>query len=196
MHHMRLRPVRRLPIAFGWLTKRGDAATRRWIQPVLHQRAIRRDTVRALRAAAAENVMLEAAGSLGAYHRPALVVGRTRTASCRPTTPAASPSSSPKAGWSRYRTPTRSSPGPAPTALADRAGLHTVIDQRPVNTGVGMTSAAGDPRPREVSQNVRPPERFGRHLCAVPGAATPASAEHATGRPAPRACAPESAICL
>ena len=30
-----------------------------------------------------------------------------------------------------------------------------------------MTSAAGDPRSREVSQNVRPPERFGRHLCAV-----------------------------
>jgi hypothetical protein len=121
MRHMRLRPVRRLPIAFGWLTKRGDAATRRWIRPVLHQRAIRRDTVRALRAAAAENVMLEAAGSLGAYHRPALVVGRTRTASCRPTTAAASPSSSSKAGWSRYRTPTRSSPGPARTALADRA---------------------------------------------------------------------------
>jgi pimeloyl-ACP methyl ester carboxylesterase len=70
MHHMRLRPVRRLPIAFGWLTKRGDA-TRRWIQPVLHQRAIRRDTVRALRAAAADkNVMLEAAGGLGAYPPP------------------------------------------------------------------------------------------------------------------------------
>jgi hypothetical protein len=33
-----------------------------------------------------------------------------------------------------------------------------------------MTSAAGDPRSREVSQNVRPPERFGRHLCAGPGA--------------------------
>jgi hypothetical protein len=31
-----------------------------------------------------------------------------------------------------------------------------------------MTSAAGDPRSRDVSQNVRPPERFGRHLCAVP----------------------------
>jgi hypothetical protein len=25
MQQMRLRPVRRLPIAFGWLTKRGDA---------------------------------------------------------------------------------------------------------------------------------------------------------------------------
>ena len=27
MQQMRLRPLRRLPIAFGWLTKRGDAAT-------------------------------------------------------------------------------------------------------------------------------------------------------------------------
>src|SRR6266576_1603428 len=30
---MRLRPVRRLPIAFGWLTKRGDAVTARWVRP-------------------------------------------------------------------------------------------------------------------------------------------------------------------
>ena len=35
MQQMRLRPVRRLPIAFGWLTKRGDAATARWMRPVL-----------------------------------------------------------------------------------------------------------------------------------------------------------------
>ena len=50
MQQMRLRAVRRLPIAFGWLTKRGDAATARWIRPVLTQPAIRRDTVRMLRA--------------------------------------------------------------------------------------------------------------------------------------------------
>jgi hypothetical protein len=47
MQQMRLRPRRRLPIAFGWLTKRGDAATARWMKPVLQQREIRRDTVRA-----------------------------------------------------------------------------------------------------------------------------------------------------
>jgi pimeloyl-ACP methyl ester carboxylesterase len=41
MQQMRLRPVRRLPIAFGWLTKRGDAATKRWIKPILGQREIR-----------------------------------------------------------------------------------------------------------------------------------------------------------
>ena len=49
MQQMRLRPVRRLPIAFGWLTKRGDAATAEWMKPVLTQAAIRRDTVRVLR---------------------------------------------------------------------------------------------------------------------------------------------------
>ena len=27
MQQMRLRPLRRLPLAFGWLTMRGDAAT-------------------------------------------------------------------------------------------------------------------------------------------------------------------------
>jgi len=42
--------IRRLPIAFGWLTKRGDAATARWMRPVLTQPEIRRDTVRVLRA--------------------------------------------------------------------------------------------------------------------------------------------------
>src|SRR5258708_2539990 len=46
MQQMRLRAVRRLPIAFGWLTRRGDAATARWMQPVLTQPQIRRDTVR------------------------------------------------------------------------------------------------------------------------------------------------------
>ncbi len=75
MQQMRLRPLRRLPIAFGWLTKRGDAATARWMKPVLRQRGIRRDTVRVLRAAAAEkHVLLDAAECLSSYDRPALVV--------------------------------------------------------------------------------------------------------------------------
>jgi len=72
---MRLRTLRRLPIAFGWLTKRGDAATARWIKPVLQQREIRRDTVRVLRAAAADkHLTLDAAECLPGYDRPALVV--------------------------------------------------------------------------------------------------------------------------
>jgi pimeloyl-ACP methyl ester carboxylesterase len=75
MQQMRLRAVRRLPIAFGWLTKRGDAATARWLQPVLTQPEIRRDTVRMLRAAAADTgFLLRAAERLPRFDRPVLVV--------------------------------------------------------------------------------------------------------------------------
>jgi pimeloyl-ACP methyl ester carboxylesterase len=75
MQQMRLRAVRRLPIAFGWLTRRGDAATAGWMRPILTQAEIRRDTVRMLRAAAADTgLLLRAAGSLPGFDRPALVV--------------------------------------------------------------------------------------------------------------------------
>jgi pimeloyl-ACP methyl ester carboxylesterase len=75
MQQMRLRPFRRLPIAFGWLTMRGDAATARWMKPVTQQREIRRDAVRVLRAVAAEpQLMLDAARCLPSFDRPALVV--------------------------------------------------------------------------------------------------------------------------
>ena len=74
MQQLRVRPVRRLPIAFGWLTKRGDAATARWIKPVLTQPGIRRDTVRVLRAAAADTRLLAAAaGQLPDFKHPVLV---------------------------------------------------------------------------------------------------------------------------
>ena len=75
MQQMRFRAVRRLPIAFGWLTIRGDAATARWMKPVLTQPEIRRDAVRVLRAVAKEPKLLrEAAGCLPGFNRPALVV--------------------------------------------------------------------------------------------------------------------------
>jgi pimeloyl-ACP methyl ester carboxylesterase len=75
MQQMRLRPLRRLPLAFGWLTKTGDTATARWLKPVLQRAAIRRDTVRVLRAIAADRrLMLEAAERLPDFDRPALVV--------------------------------------------------------------------------------------------------------------------------
>ena len=75
MQQMRLRPLRRLPLAFGWLTMRGDATTAGWIKPVLSRGEIRRDTVRVLRAMAAEpDLMLEAAEGLRRFERPALVV--------------------------------------------------------------------------------------------------------------------------
>jgi pimeloyl-ACP methyl ester carboxylesterase len=75
MQQMRLRMVRRLPIAFGWLTMRGDAATARWMKPVLKQREIRRDAVRVLRGVAAEpRLLLDVAETLPSFDRPALVV--------------------------------------------------------------------------------------------------------------------------
>ena len=78
MQQMRLRAVRRLPIAFGWLTMRGDSATARWMKPVLKQPEIRRDAVRMLRAAMTDRrLMLKAAEGLAGFNRPALVVWAT-----------------------------------------------------------------------------------------------------------------------
>jgi pimeloyl-ACP methyl ester carboxylesterase len=75
MQQMRLKPVRRLPLAFGWLTRRGDATVARWMQPVLHQPEIRRDTVRVLRAIAADRgLLVDVAERLRAFDRPALIV--------------------------------------------------------------------------------------------------------------------------
>jgi pimeloyl-ACP methyl ester carboxylesterase len=75
MQQMRFRAVRRLPVAFGWLTMRGDAATARWMKPVLTQPEIRRDAVRMLRAAAADShLLVETAERLPGFSHPALVV--------------------------------------------------------------------------------------------------------------------------
>ena len=75
MNQMRLRAVRRLPIAFGWLTRRGDAATARWMRPVMTQGGIRRDAVKTLRSAGADpRLLVTAAESLPGFTRPVLVV--------------------------------------------------------------------------------------------------------------------------
>ncbi|MFI6322891.1 alpha/beta fold hydrolase [Nonomuraea sp. NPDC050556] len=78
MQQMRLRAVRRLPIAFGWLTKRGDAATARWMRPILERPEIRRDTVRMLRASLADpTLLIKAAEHLPTYNHPVLIIWAT-----------------------------------------------------------------------------------------------------------------------
>src|SRR6266536_904710 len=85
MQQMRLRTLRRLPIAFGWLTMRGDAATARWVKPVMKQPGIRRDAVRIVRAAGADTqLMVKAADCLPSFNRPALVVWATGDRVLRP----------------------------------------------------------------------------------------------------------------
>ena len=64
-----------LPLAFGWLTKRGDADTARWMKPVMERPEIRRDTLRTLRAAAANtHLLVDAAECLPHFQHPALIV--------------------------------------------------------------------------------------------------------------------------
>lgn len=72
---LRLRPLRRLPIAFGWMSKRPvlDQVMDDWLRPALNQREVRRDLLKYLRAVD-ERDMLEAADCLRSFHRPALVV--------------------------------------------------------------------------------------------------------------------------
>jgi pimeloyl-ACP methyl ester carboxylesterase len=67
--------MRRLPLAFGWLTRRGDATTARWLAPVLGRPEIRRDTVRVLRGMGADrSLLVDVADRLRSFDRPALVV--------------------------------------------------------------------------------------------------------------------------
>ena len=75
MQQMRLRSIRRLPLAFGWLTMRGDTTVKTWLRPLLTDPAIRRNTVRMLRAAGADTDLLtRAAERLSTFDRPALIV--------------------------------------------------------------------------------------------------------------------------
>jgi pimeloyl-ACP methyl ester carboxylesterase len=71
---LRLRPLRRLPIAFGWMSKRvTDEQLDEWLEPLLTQRAIRRDVARFIRSADT-SAYERAAERLRSFDRPALVV--------------------------------------------------------------------------------------------------------------------------
>lgn len=75
MQLMRIRSLRRLPIALGWMAKRPiphDVADA-WFRPAQTQRAIRRDLARYARSAR-KRVMLEVTERLRSFDRPALVI--------------------------------------------------------------------------------------------------------------------------
>ncbi len=72
---LRLRALRRLPLAFGSMAKRPihNAITDSWLRPLLNQQKIRRDVLKYLRNAAKED-LLPATERLRTFERPALVV--------------------------------------------------------------------------------------------------------------------------
>ena len=75
MQQMRIKPVRRLPIAFGWLTKRGDPVVKRWLTPILKHQDVRGDTVKLLRSINAEpDLLLKAVDPLARFDGPAMIV--------------------------------------------------------------------------------------------------------------------------
>jgi pimeloyl-ACP methyl ester carboxylesterase len=75
MQALRVRALRRLPIAFGWMSKRPlpDELLDRWLEPLQTQRGVRRD-LRRYATSARRRQMIEACERLGAFERPALVV--------------------------------------------------------------------------------------------------------------------------
>jgi pimeloyl-ACP methyl ester carboxylesterase len=75
MQPMRIRALRRLPMAFGMVTKRpiDHAVTDAWLRPFMQQRAVRRDTAKLLRGITKRDT-LAAAERLRRFDRPALLV--------------------------------------------------------------------------------------------------------------------------
>jgi pimeloyl-ACP methyl ester carboxylesterase len=75
MQALRLRRLRRLPVAFGWMSKRPlpDELLDRWLRPLQTRRGVRRD-LRKYAASARRSQMLEVCERLRSFRRPALVV--------------------------------------------------------------------------------------------------------------------------
>jgi pimeloyl-ACP methyl ester carboxylesterase len=70
---MRLARARRLPIAYGWVTKRADdELTASWIAPALADRQIRREIAQVLKGIS-KRYTLEAAERFGEFTKPVLI---------------------------------------------------------------------------------------------------------------------------
>ncbi len=72
---MRLRPLRRSPIGFGWMAKHPlpEALIDRWFEPLQQQRGVRRD-VRKYMISGRRKQMIEACERLAGFTHPTLVV--------------------------------------------------------------------------------------------------------------------------
>lgn len=74
LQSLRIRPVRRLPIAFGWMSKRvSDEQLDEWLRPALTQRAIRRD-LRKFIHAGEPSLVARATERMRDFDHPTLVV--------------------------------------------------------------------------------------------------------------------------
>jgi pimeloyl-ACP methyl ester carboxylesterase len=73
---LRLRPLRRLPITWGRMSKRPvpDEVMDSWLRPVLSRRAIRRDLLKYVRTVESKEQLLEWAERQRVFDRPVLVV--------------------------------------------------------------------------------------------------------------------------
>ena len=71
---LRAPALRRLPLAYGWLTKRRvpNEVTAAWVKPCQQDRGVRRDTVKLLKGVN-RRYTLEAAERLGSFDRPVLL---------------------------------------------------------------------------------------------------------------------------
>src|SRR5581483_3801189 len=117
---MRFAPLRRLPMAYGWLIKRdfAGAPTREWVEPYLSDRSVRRDTIKVLRGSPRSTPWRPPPSSRASI-APPCSPGRSRTGSSSSPTPSDSPPPSRRSGWRRSRTPTpscrRTSPSGSPS---------------------------------------------------------------------------------
>jgi pimeloyl-ACP methyl ester carboxylesterase len=70
---LRAPAARRLPFAYGWVTKRADdALTRSWIEPALHSRPIRRE-IASILTGISKRYTLAAAEHFGHFTKPVLI---------------------------------------------------------------------------------------------------------------------------
>jgi pimeloyl-ACP methyl ester carboxylesterase len=120
MQPMRIRGLRRLPMAFGLVTKRpiDHTVTDAWLRPFMQQRAVRRDTAKLLRGITKRDT-LAAAERLRRFDRPALWSGRARTVPSPSLTLTASRRCCPTRAWRRSTTASPSVPEDQPERLAD-----------------------------------------------------------------------------